>query len=137
MTTFKVHKLKLLQIMNSTVTLILRILFGLFLLFFGANKLFHFVDPPPPPETALGYWDALMTTKTMTLVAVVEIVAGLTLLLNKYAAPMMIILMSVSVNAVLYHLSLDPGSTMMAVVLLVLNLVMLYIYKDKYKDLLS
>lgn len=123
--------------MNSKVTLILRILFGLFLLFFGANKFFGFVTPPPPPETALGYWDALMISKTMSLVAIVEILAGLSLLLNKYAAAMMVILMSVSVNAVLYHVALDQGSIMMAVVLLVLNVIMLYNYKDKYKSLLS
>lgn len=122
--------------MNSKLLLVLRILFGAFLLFFGANKFFHFVSPPPPPEAALGYWDALMTSKTMYLVAIVEIIAGLSLLLNRYAAPMMIILMSVSVNAVLYHLTLDQGSIMMAIVLLVLNLVMLYAYKHKYKELL-
>ncbi len=123
--------------MNSKLLLVLRILFGVFLLFFGANKFFQFVTPPAPPETALGYWDALMATKTMSLVAVVEILAGLALLLNKYAAPMMIILMSVSINAVLYHLALDSDTTMMSVVLLVLNLVMLYAYKGKYKELLS
>lgn len=123
--------------MNSKLLLVLRILFGVFLLFFGANKFFQFVTPPTPPEEALGYWDALMATKTMSLVAIVEILAGLALLLNKYAAPMMIILMSVSINAVLYHIALDKETTMMSVVLLVLNLVMLYAYKGKYKELMS
>ena len=46
------------------------------------------------PRRAVAYWDALMATKTMSLVAIVEILAGLALLLNKYAAPMMIILMT-------------------------------------------
>ena len=123
--------------MNSKVLSVLKIVFAIFLLFFGANKLFHFFDPPSPPAGAMGYWEALMASKTMTLVAIVEIAAGLSLLLKKYASLMMIILMSVSVNAVLYHLTLDPASVMMAVVLLVLNVVMLYAYKDSYKELLS
>ncbi|PCJ94604.1 MAG: DoxX family protein [Flavobacteriaceae bacterium] len=123
--------------MNSKVFLALRIVFGLALLFFGANKLFHFMDPPPPPEEAVGYWTALMASKTMTLVAVVEILAALSLLLNKYGALMMLILMSVSVNAVLYHITLDMDSIVMGAVLLVLNIVLLYGYKDKYKDLLN
>ena len=123
--------------MNSKVFLVLRIVFGLALLFFGANKLFHFMDPPPPPDAAMGYWQALMASKTMTLVAVVEILAGLSILVNKYGALMMVILMSVSVNAVLYHITLDQGSLPMGAVLLVLNIVMLYGYKDKYKDLLT
>ena len=74
--------------------MVLRIVFGLALLFFGANKLFHFMDPPPPPEEALGYWTALSASKTMTLVAIVEILAGLSLLLNKFGALMMLILKS-------------------------------------------
>jgi putative oxidoreductase len=123
--------------MNSKVVLVLRIVFGLALLFFGANKLFGFMDPPPPPEVAMGYWAALMTSKTMTVVAIVEVAAGLSLLLNKYGALMMLILMSVSVNAVLYHATLDQGGLPMGGVLLVLNIVMLYVYKDKYKDLLN
>lgn len=123
--------------MNSKILLVVRIIFAIFLLFFGANKFFHFIDPPAPPADAQGYWVALMAAKTMSLVAIVEIAAGISLLLNKYAALMMLILMSVSVNAVLYHLALDPGSVTMGLVLLALNLIMLFSYKANYKGLLS
>jgi uncharacterized membrane protein YphA (DoxX/SURF4 family) len=124
--------------MNSKVTLILRILFGLFLLFFGANKFGNWITPPGEMTADMqNYFGALMSTKTMTLVAIVEIAAGLSLLLNKYASLMMLILMSVSINAVMYHLALDAGNTMMAGVMLILNMVMLYNYKDNYKGLLS
>ena len=93
------------------------------------------MDPPPAPAEAQSYWEGMMASKTMTLVAIVEIAAGLALLINRYAALLMIILMSVSINAVLYHVTLDPGSVGMAIALLVLNLVMLYAYKDHYKGL--
>jgi len=88
-------------------------------------------------EAAGNFFGALMSTKTLMLVAIVEIAAGLSLLLNKYAALMMLILMSVSINAVLLHATLEPGSIPGAIVLLVLNIVMLVGYKDKYKDLLK
>ena len=123
--------------MNSKVFMIIRYVLALGLLFFGTNKLFHFMSPPPPPEEAMGYWQALTTSKTMMLVGIVEAVAGLSLLINKYAALMMIIMMSVSVNAVLYHLTLDPATSMMAFLLLLLNIMMLFAYKDKYKELLK
>ena len=123
--------------MNSKLLLAVRILFAVFLLFFGSNKLLHFFDPPPPPADAMGYWAALMTAKTMTVVAIVEIAAGLSLLLNKYGALMMIILMSVSVNAILYHLAFEKETIMMAVVLLGLNIFMLYSYRTNYKGLLN
>ena len=48
-----------------------------------------------------------------------------------------LILMSVSVNAVLFHATLEPGSIAGAAVLLALNLAVLYGYKDKYKALLA
>ena len=123
--------------MNSKVLLALRIVFGLFLLTFGLNKFLDFMPPMEMGEAAGSYFGALMSTKTMMLVAIVEILAGLSLLLNKYAALMMLILMSVSVNAVLFHATLEPGSIPPSLVLLVLNIVMLFAYKDKYKDLLN
>ncbi len=123
--------------MNSKILLAVRILFAVFLLFFGANKLFHYFDPPAPPASADGYWMALMTAKTLTAVAVVEIASGLSLLFNKYGALMMIILMSVSVNAILYHLAFEKETIMMAVVLLGLNIFMLYSYRTNYKGLLN
>ncbi len=125
--------------MNSKVFMVLRIVLGLFVLVFGANKLYPggFIPMEAPTGNPLAYFMALGSAKTLTLVAIVEVVAGLTFLLNKYGALMAIILMSVSVNAVLFHLSLDPGGIGGAAVLLVLNIAILYGFKDKYKDLLS
>jgi hypothetical protein len=73
----------------------------------------------------------------MDLVAIVEIVAGISLIFNKYGALLALILMSVSVNAVLFHAILEPGSIPGALVLLVLNILVIIGYKSKYKDLLA
>ena len=45
--------------------------------------------------------------------------------------------MSVSVNAVLFHITLEPGGIGPAAVLLLLNIAMLIGYKDKYQDMLK
>ena len=50
---------------------------------------------------------------------------------------MTLILMSISVNAFLFHAVLDPGGIAGAAALIVLNILVLYGYKDSYKDLLS
>ena len=113
--------------MNSKVLMVLRIVFGILLAIFGANKFYPFMPAPTEmPEGIMNYMTALMTSKTMYLVGAVELIAGIAL----------IILMSVSVNAVLFHATMDPDNIIGAIVLLVLNVVMLYAYKDKYKDLL-
>ena len=123
--------------MNSKVFMILRILLGLFVLVFGANKFLHFLPPPEMGEAAMNYFGALSSTHTMTVVAIVEVLAGLALIFNKFGALMSVILMSVSFNALLFHITLEPGGSGPAAVLLLLNVIMLIGYKDKYQEMLK
>ena len=124
--------------MNSKIVLVVRILLGLMLLVFGLNKFFQFLPAPEGMSEVAGtYFGSLMASKTMTLVAVIEVIAGLSLVLNKYVPLMAVILMSISVNAVLFHAVLDPGNIAPALVLLVLNIVVLYGYRNHYDGLLK
>ena len=124
--------------MNSKVSMVIRILLALALLVFGTNKFFDFLPHPEGMSAdADAYFAALASVKLLNVIAVVEILTGLALLFNKWGALMALILMSVSVNAVLFHAMLDPGNIAAALVVFVLNLLVLYGYKDKYKELLS
>jgi uncharacterized membrane protein YphA (DoxX/SURF4 family) len=125
--------------MNSKVFMVLRILLGLFVLVFGLNKLVPggFLPMPELAGEAGAYFGALISSKTLTLVAIVEVLAGLAIITNKFGALFTLILMSVSVNAVLFHATLDPGGIGGSLVLLLLNIAVLYGYKEHYKPLLS
>ena len=124
--------------MNSKIFMVLRILLGLFILVFGSNKFHEFLPPfEGLSDEAIGHFTSLKNAKILLLVGIVEVVAGIALLTNKFSALMSIILMSVSVNAVLFHVVLDPGNIPPALGLLVLNIAMLYNYRDKYKAILS
>ena len=122
--------------MNAKVFLVVRILLGLFVLTFGLNKFLHFIPMGEMPEAVMNYFGALSSTHTLKLVAVVEILAGLALILNKYGALMSVILMSVSVNAVLFHATLAPDGIGPAAGLLILNIAAIFGYKDRYKEIL-
>ncbi|PWL37988.1 DoxX family protein [Flagellimonas aquimarina] len=122
--------------MNSKVFLVARILLGLFVLVFGLNKFFGFIPFGEMPEAAMNYFGALSSTHTLKIVGVIEILAGLAFILNKYGALMALILMSVSVNAVLFHATLAPADIGGALALIILNIVVLLGYKDRYKDIL-
>ncbi len=122
--------------MKSKIFMTLRIVFGLFLLAVGFDKFFHFMPMGQMSAAAMDYFSALMSTNTLDVVAVIEIIAGISLLLNKYGALMMLVLLTVSVNTILFHAFLEPGSILRALALLVLNVVMLYNYKDRYESLL-
>ena len=123
--------------MNSKVLMVVRILLGVFVLVFGLNKFLNFIPFGEMPEAAGNYFGALASTKVIPyLVGIVEIAAGVALIFNKYGALMALILMSVSVNAVLFHATLAPEGIAGALVLFVLNILVLVGYKDRYADIL-
>lgn len=123
--------------MNSKVFMVARILLGIFVLVFGLNKFLNFMPMGEMSPEAGAYFGALSSAQVISLVAIVEIVAGIALLLNKFGALLTLILMSVSVNAVLFHATLEPGSIAPALLLLILNIVVLLGYKENYKSLLT
>ncbi|MEM1338269.1 MAG: DoxX family membrane protein [Bacteroidota bacterium] len=123
--------------MNSKIFMAVRILLGVFVLVFGVNKFLHFLPDFELEGDALNYFMALGKSQTLNLVGVVETIAGLALIFNKWGALMALILMSVSVNAVLFHLTLDPPNIGGALVLLVLNIVVLIGYKNRYSGILN
>ncbi|MEO1031584.1 MAG: DoxX family membrane protein [Bacteroidota bacterium] len=122
--------------MNTTVFKVLRIVFGILLVIFGSNKFLNFMPAPEEiPEQVMNYMVALSSTKTIELVGLVEVLSGLAFIFNKYGGLLAIILMSVSVNAVLFHVFLGPADIAGAAILLILNIVMLIGYKEQYKSM--
>lgn len=123
--------------MNTKVFFIFRIFFAVFLIFFGFDHFFNYIPFPEMAPEANAYFQNLLSTYAMQLVGIVEIVAGLAFLFNKFGALMALILMSVSINAVLFHLFLDPPKIYGALILLILNVLFIYHYRAKYSALLK
>lgn len=123
--------------MNSKLFIFLRIFFGIFLIFFGLDHFFNYIPFPEMAPEANAYFQNLLSTYAMQLVGVVEVAAGLAFIFNKFGALMALILMSVSINAVLFHLFLDPAKIYGALILLLLNIVFLYQYRKNYSALLA
>ena len=118
--------------------LIIRILFGLILVIFGSNKFLHFMPMPPMPEAAGAFMGALVDSGyLMTLVALVEIVAGVSILINKYKTLALVILLPVILNAFLVHLFLDLSGIAGSAVALMMNLFLMYANKESYRSLLK
>ncbi|TLP82196.1 DoxX family membrane protein [Maribacter sp. ACAM166] len=123
--------------MNSKLFIFLRVFFGVFLLFFGLDHFFNYIPFPEMAPEANAYFANLLSTYAMYLVGLVEVAAGLAFIGNRFGALMALILMSVSINAVLFHLFLDPQKIYGALVLLILNIVFLVHYKEKYTSLIK
>lgn len=122
--------------MNSKVFTALRILLGLFVLVFGLNKFLQFLPAFELEGDSLQYFMALGNSQTLNLVGIVETLSGIALVFNKWGALMAVILMSVSVCAVLFHATLDLPNIGPALGLLLLNILVLVGYKNRYTDIL-
>ena len=124
--------------MNSKVTLALRIILGLILIIFGANKFLGFMPSPELPEAAGNFMGALANTGYMfPLIGAVEVIVGLLLILNKWVPFALILLAPVAVNMVLFHLKLAPAGIGPAALVTILNAVLIYANWDKFKQLFT
>ena len=124
--------------MNSKLSMILRVVLAIILLLFGVNKFAHFsfMEMPPMAEGAMTYMKGLGVTKVMfPLLGVLEILIGI-LLITKKAVPFALILLApLVVNMIIFHVTLAPGGIGPAAIVFVLNAVLMYLYKDKFKGL--
>lgn len=120
------------------ITNIARYLLALMLLVFGLNKFLKFMTMPEMPEQAQAYMAALNSTGILfPLLGIIYLITAVTLVLNRYAALMLLVLTPITVNILLFHASLAPGGIVPGLILAVLNVLALLHYKEKYAPLLK
>ena len=124
--------------MKSKFTQIVRILLGLILIVFGANKLYSFIPLPQPPQQASDFMASLDATGyVLTVVAIFEIVIGLMLLFRFWVPFALVLLVPLSLNILLFHVFLDVPGILAALVVVVLNAILLYKHRIKYRPLFT
>lgn len=121
------------------VALVARILLGLAYLASGIVGLLNLVQPPPDiPAGAKAFSEAMMATGYFfPLIKGTEVVCGL-LLITGFAAPLaLLVLASITLNIVLFHLFLTPGAgnQMIPMVVVALHLVAATAYWHLYRPL--
>jgi len=124
--------------MNSKFTQIVRILLGIILIVFGANKIYTFIPLPQPPVEAAEFMQSLSDTGyVLTVVAVLEIIIGIMLIFKLWVPFAILVLVPISLNILLFHLFLDVPAIATALVVVALNGILLYKHKQKYKPLFT
>lgn len=122
--------------MDSKFTKTVRIVLGLILVVFGANKMYPFIPLPNPPQQAADFINSLADTGyVLTVIAVAEIFIGVLLLFNKWVPFALLLLVPLSLNIFLFHLFLDVPSIGTAILIVALNGILLYKSRHKYKPL--
>jgi len=109
--------------MNTKLTMVLRILLGLILVIFGANKFLDFMPHMEMPIKAAVLMGAMAKSGYMLkLVGATEVIVGLLLILKKWAPLALVVLAPISVNMVLFHLFLAPAGIGPAAIVTLINI---------------
>lgn len=123
---------------NQLAMKIIRIVLGVILLVFGLNHFFEFLPMPKPPEPAMNFMGALTATGFMWyLVGIVQVVSGVFLIINRYAALGLILFAPVALVILLHHLFLDPAGGIIGYIVFILEVILLYAYLEAYKPMLK
>jgi len=95
---------------------IARTLLGLLFLTFGLNGFLHFIPMPPPSGLAGQYLGALFVSHYLVAVFLLQAVAGVLLLLNRYVSVALVFLGPIIVNILLFHSLMAPEGLPLALV---------------------
>jgi uncharacterized membrane protein YphA (DoxX/SURF4 family) len=124
--------------MNSQFTKLMRILLGAILVVFGLNKFLIFIPAPELPENAANFINSLESTGyVLQVVGAIEVLIGLLLLLNKWVAFALVVLVPISANILLFHLFLDIPGISGALLVAIFNGILMYKLWPKYKPLFN
>jgi len=110
---------------------------GLLCLIFGIDKFVQFIPVPPIPGDGGILMEIYAKSGFLKIIGVFEILGGLTLLTGKYVPLGLIFIIAIMFNASVIHALYDPINIVGALAGLLLGLILVYAYKDRFSSLLS
>ena len=114
-------------------TIIARVLLGLVFVVFGSNAFLRFLPmPPPPPGLAGEYLHAFMASGYMHVIGGLQVIGGLLLLIGRFVPLGLTILGAIIVNIWLFHGLLAPQGFEPAIIVTVLELFLVWRYRDAF-----
>lgn len=118
-------------------TIIFRILLGLIYLVFGLDYFLHFIPYQPMHTGAAADLKAglIGTGYIYPMMKTIQIVGGISLIIDRYAPFSAVVLFPISLNVLLFHTILVPSGWLMGVFLMGPNLFLGYAYRNYYKGM--
>jgi putative oxidoreductase len=119
------------------LTIIARILLGLIFVFFGSNGFLHFLPMPPLPQGVTGeYLHAFFASGYVYVISGFQVVGGLLLLIGRFVPLGLTILGAIIVNIWAFHILMAPEGLPPAIVVAVLELFLIWSYRDRFAGIL-
>jgi putative oxidoreductase len=113
-----------------------RIALGLVFTLAGASIFFLIANPPPMPHGLAGvFTSAFFQSHWVVFVDLVELAAGVLLLANRYVPFALILLAAVLSNILVFHLTMQPQTIALPILLTALWFVLAYQHRAKLTQL--
>ncbi len=115
-----------------------RVLLGLAFTFFGLNFFLNFLPQPPPTDPATGmFLGAIVASKYLTVVKVLEVVAGLALLGNRFVPLALVLLAPPLVGIFLFHAVYAPEGLILPIILIAIEVYLAWVYRAAFAPMLQ
>jgi uncharacterized membrane protein YphA (DoxX/SURF4 family) len=121
---------------RSKVPVVARTLLGLAFLVFGANFFLHFLPEPAPSPEIGAFIGALMTSKILTIVKAIEVVAGLLLITNRFVPLALTLLAPVEIGILAFHSVFAPAGLPLPAILVALTIYLAWAYRAAFAPML-
>jgi putative oxidoreductase len=121
----------------KTVIVTSRILLGLIFVVFGLNGFLNFIPMPPPSGAAGQFFGAMFASHYIVPVFLLEVIAGVLILANRFVPLALAILAPLLVNIALFHVFMAPHGFGGAIVAIALWGVLFYRERAAFSGLLS
>ena len=119
----------------KTTIVIARFLLGLIFFTFGLNGFLHFIPASLPSGTAGQFVGALFVSHYLVAVFLLQLVAAVLLLINRYVPLALALLAPIIVNILLFHLLMAPSGLALAIVVTVLWIVVFLSVRSAFTGL--
>ncbi len=118
--------------------IIARVLLGLIFVVFGSNAFLHFLPMPPLPEGVAGlYLKAFFESGYVYVIGGMQLIAGLLLLVGRFVPLGLTILAAMIFNIWAFHSLMAPEGFPPALAVTVLELFLLWQYRNAFAPLLK
>ena len=116
---------------------IARFLLALIFLTFGLNGFLHFLPASLPSGTAGQFVGALFVSHYLVVVFLLQIIAAVLLLINRYVPLALTLLAPIIVNILLFHMLMAPSGLLLAMVVTMLWIVVFLSVRSAFGGLLQ
>ena len=118
------------------ITVIARFLLGLIFLVFGLNGFLHFIPSPPLTGTVGQFVGALFVSHYLVVVFLLQLIAAILLLINRYVPLALTLLAPIIVNILLIHTLMAPSGLPLALIVTVLWILVFVSVRSAFAGLL-